>query len=93
MLFHTDGQADKIVRIQAKYGSQVLIESLCEEHLFVIAPLESSIAINTIVDEFELVPYTEYIKQCTTAQAQKRLSGEQVVIRDRASKRCRQENE
>ena len=92
MLFHTDGQADKIVRIQAKYGSEVLIESLCEEHLFVIN-CEGSIPINTIVDEFELVPYTEYIKQCTTAQAQKRLSGEQVAITDRASKRCRQENE
>ena len=92
MLFHTDGQADKIIRIQAKYGSEVLIESLCEEHLFVIS-CEGAIVINTIVDEFELVPYTEYIKQCTTAQAQKRLSAEQVAIPDRPSKRCRQENE
>eukprot|EP00656_Telonema_subtile_P033967 TRINITY_DN38118_c0_g1_i1.p1 TRINITY_DN38118_c0_g1~~TRINITY_DN38118_c0_g1_i1.p1 ORF type:complete len:199 (+),score=43.38 TRINITY_DN38118_c0_g1_i1:110-706(+) len=75
-LFHTDGQSQHIVPIQAKYGAAVAVESLDEEHCFVLectcAP--EVLTLSTVIQEFSLVTYSQYLHQCTQAQDQARHS-------------------
>lgn len=70
-LFHTDGQADKLVQIQAQYGDKIRVESLDEEHLFVlecIPHIGDALSLSDVMSAFELVTYRQYIQQCTSAQ-------------------------
>ncbi|HYY15178.1 MAG TPA: carbon-nitrogen hydrolase family protein, partial [Gammaproteobacteria bacterium] len=68
-LFHTDGQADRILPIQTRYGSRVRVEALTEEHLFSLESLDPELGLEEIVSEFGLVDYGTYIDRCTAAQA------------------------
>src|SRR6266542_3066464 len=44
-LFHTDGQHQQIVPMQARYGSRLRIESHTEEHLFTIESLDPALPV------------------------------------------------
>jgi beta-ureidopropionase len=67
-VFHTDGQADKILLIQKRYGPKIQVETFTEEHLFTIAGREASFEIEQLIEEFGLVDYSTYLAQSTSAQ-------------------------
>ncbi len=66
--FHTDGQAEKIVAVQARYGERVRVETLGEEHMFSIESRDRSLEADEIIAALELVEYADYIARCTSAQ-------------------------
>lgn len=66
--FHTDGQAEKIVAVQARYGERVRVETLGEEHMFSIESRDPSLDADEIVAAVGLVEYADYIARCTSAQ-------------------------
>ena len=68
-LFHTDGQADRILPIQARYGAQVRVETFTEEHLFTLETLDPALTPDAVIAEFGLVEYDDYVARCTRAQA------------------------
>lgn len=71
-LFHTDGQAEKILLIQKRYGPKVQVETFTEEHLFTIAGREASFEVEQLIEEFGLVDYSTYLDQSTRAQERSR---------------------
>jgi beta-ureidopropionase len=71
-LFHTDGQAEKILLIQKRYGPNVRVETFTEEHLFTLEACDNSFDVQKIVDEFSLVEYPTYLSQSTKAQERSR---------------------
>ncbi len=69
-IFHTDNQMQKIAEIQKKYGNTVVVKTFTEEHLILI---ENNIPGKTIADvaqEFNLITYKNYIRQCTQFRQQ-----------------------
>lgn len=64
-LFHTDMQMDKILKIQKKYGKDIVVKSFTEEHLFILENNVTGLTIQDIIDEFGLITYKEYINHCT----------------------------
>lgn len=64
-LFHTDKQMDQIAEIQKKYGSNVIVKTFTEEHLIIIENNLPGKSISDIAQEFNLVSYKDYIRQCT----------------------------
>jgi beta-ureidopropionase len=72
-LFHTDGQADRILPIQARYGARVRLETFTEEHLFTLESLDPSLTVADIVAEFALTEYRSYLARCTDAQVAARV--------------------
>jgi len=64
-LFHTDGNAAKIVAIQKRYGPNVVVRSYTEEHLFVVECRDAGLSIADVISDFELEPYGEYISRCS----------------------------
>jgi hypothetical protein len=66
--FHTDGQGEKIIAVQTRYGERVRVETLGQEHMFSIASRDPSLDIDDIVAELGLIDYDSYIARCTSAQ-------------------------
>jgi predicted amidohydrolase len=66
--FHTDGQGEKIIAVQTRYGERVRVETLGQEHMFSIASRDPSLNIDDIVAELGLIDYDNYIARCTSAQ-------------------------
>jgi predicted amidohydrolase len=66
--FHTDGQAEKIVAAQTRYGDRLRVETLGEEHMFSIERRDPDLDLNSVVAELGLVEYADYIARCTGAQ-------------------------
>jgi predicted amidohydrolase len=66
--FHTDGQGEKIVAVQTRYGSRVRVETFGQEHMFSIESRDPTLDIAEIVDALKLVSYEDYIARCTAAQ-------------------------
>lgn len=73
--FHTDGQAEKIVAVQTRYGARVRVEVFGEEHMFSIERHDPSLDLDEIVAGLGLVEYADYIGRCTSAQQAHRLAG------------------
>jgi beta-ureidopropionase len=71
-VFHTDGQAEKILLIQKRYGPRVRVETFTEEHLFTLEACDASFDVQQIVEEFGLVDYSTYIAHSTKAQERTR---------------------
>jgi len=59
--FHTDGQAEKLLAVQARYGDRLPVETRGEEHLFFISRLDPSLSLDVIVKEFGLVELGNYL--------------------------------
>lgn len=70
--FHTDGQAEKLLAVQQRYGDRVVVETRGEEHLFFIARLDPSLSLDEVVSEFGLVELGTYLARCTSAQEHRR---------------------
>lgn len=66
--FHTDGQAEKLLAVQTRYGDRLLVETRGEEHLFVISRLDPALSLDMVIEEFSLVELGDYLGRCTTAQ-------------------------
>jgi predicted amidohydrolase len=66
--FHTDGQAEKIVAVQASYGDRARVETLGEEHMFSIERRDPTVDLDELVAAMGLVEYAHYIARCTNAQ-------------------------
>ena len=66
--FHTDGQAEKIVEVQTRYGERVRVETLGEEHMFSIESRDPTLDADDIVTALGLVEYEDFIARCTSAQ-------------------------
>jgi len=71
-LFHTDGQAQHLLAIQARYGRRVNLETFTEEHLFTLESRDPDLSIDEVVAEFGLVEYRDFIARCTAAQERAR---------------------
>ena len=67
--FHTDGQGEKIVAVQTRYGSRVRVETFGQEHIFSIESCDPALEMHDIVEEMQLVSYEAYIARCTAAQS------------------------
>jgi beta-ureidopropionase len=67
-LFHTDGQADRLLAIHAQYGPRVKIETFTEEHLFTISSLDSDLPESEIINQFHLTDYKSFVARSTAAQ-------------------------
>lgn len=72
-LFHTDGQMEKIQAIRATYGDHVKVRAYTEMHIFIVESLSKQLTVDDIIDEFDLLPYDDYIQGCTKAQKRARL--------------------
>lgn len=70
--FHTDGQAEKLLAVQQRYGDRLTLETRGEEHLFVISRLDPTLSLDMVVAEFGLVELGDYLARCTAAQARER---------------------
>jgi predicted amidohydrolase len=70
--FHTDGQGEKIVAVQTRYGARVRVETLGEEHMFSIESRDPTLDADEIVTSLGLVEYADYIARCTSAQQRHR---------------------
>lgn len=66
--FHTDGQAEKLLAVQTRYGDRLLVETRGEEHLFVISRLDPALSLDMVIEEFGLIELGDYLGRCTTAQ-------------------------
>ncbi len=66
--FHTDGQAEKLLAVQTRYGNRLLVETRGEEHLFVISRLDPLLSLDMVIEEFGLIELGDYLGRCTTAQ-------------------------
>lgn len=74
--FHTDGQAESILAVQARYGDRLLVETRGEEHLFVISRLDPALSLDAVIEDFGLVELGTYLARCTDAQERQRPHGE-----------------
>jgi len=66
--FHTDGQAEKLLAVQARYGDRLLVETRGEEHLFFISRLDPALSLDEVVKAFGLIELGNYLARCTAAQ-------------------------
>jgi predicted amidohydrolase len=64
-IFHVDGQYDKILELQTKYGNSISIESYTEEHLFLIQSMSKEITLKEIIEKEGLISYKSYIESCS----------------------------
>ena len=71
--FHTDGQGEKIVAVQARYGDRVKVETYGQEHMFSIESRDPALDVREVVDALDLVNYDDYISRCTAAQERGRI--------------------
>jgi predicted amidohydrolase len=71
-LFHTDGQADRLLAIQAKYGRRVEIETFTEEALITLSSLDPQLTEDEVIAEFGLTDYQAFIARSTAAQVRAR---------------------
>ncbi len=71
-LFHTDGQADRLLAIQAQYGRRVQIETFTEEHLFTISSLDPALSEAEIIAQYGLTDYQAFVSRSTAAQERAR---------------------
>ena len=66
--FHTDGQGEKLLAVQTRYGDRLIVETRGEEHLFVISRLDPALSLDMVIEEFSLIELGDYLGRCTTAQ-------------------------
>ncbi len=64
-IFHVDGQYNKILELQAKYGDSISIESFTEEHIFLLQSMSEDVTIKELQAKEGLVSYKDYIARCS----------------------------
>jgi hypothetical protein len=67
-LFHTDGQSQHILPIQARYGTRLKIETLTEEHIFTLSSADPGLEVAGVSAEYGLTELDAYLARCTRAQ-------------------------
>lgn len=70
--FHTDGQGEKIIEVQTRYGDRVRVETFGQEHIFSIESRDPTLDVAEIISALGLVDYDTYVARCTAAQAKQR---------------------
>jgi predicted amidohydrolase len=68
--FHTDGQAEKLLAVQQRYGDRLTLETRGEEHLFTISRLDPTLSLDAVIKECGLIELGTYLARCTAAQRQ-----------------------
>ena len=68
-LFHTDGQMEKLLPMQEKYGQAIRIESFTEEHLFTLESLDPALSVEAVISDFGLTEYSKFLARCEVVQA------------------------
>ena len=71
-LFHTDGQMQQILPIQARYGQRIRLEAFTDEHLFTLESNDPELPVEQIIEEFGLVDYESFLALCTAVQERAR---------------------
>lgn len=71
-LFHTDGQSQHILPIQARYGARLRVETLTEEHVFTLSSADPGLEVSQVIAEYGLVELDAYLARCTRAQDEAR---------------------
>lgn len=66
-LFHTDGQAEKIIEAQRVYGDRICVRALGDEHLFSIAIRDEDLSHAELVDQLGLVTLEAYLSECESS--------------------------
>lgn len=66
--FHTDGQGEKIIAVQARYGDRVRLETFGEEHVFSIASRDPALKVEEVIETMGLITLEDYVARCTIAQ-------------------------
>jgi hypothetical protein len=74
--FHTDGQAEKLLAVQQRYGDRLVVETRGEEHLFFISRLDPALSLDEVINEFGLIELGSYLARCTLAQEGARPPGQ-----------------
>jgi len=69
-LFHLDGNQNKFPEILRKYGAGVEIENHYPEAHFTLASTMDDVSVDDIIAEFELEPWTDYLKRARGVRAQ-----------------------
>ncbi len=67
-VFHWDMQGHRVKDIVARYGPRIRIETYGPEAVFTLQPDDPDLPIAQIIQEFELVPYRDYIARAAAAQ-------------------------
>lgn len=70
VLLHTDLQIDKIAQIQARYGDAVAVRTYTEEHWILLESRSPELSVQSILEEYGLVSYQDYIRRCTAVRDQ-----------------------
>lgn len=73
-LFEIDYQVKKVRAAEQKYGSRICVEWMSEEDWFTVESLDPLLSVQSIIDEFALLPKTEYHKRCSKRNSEKRKS-------------------
>jgi beta-ureidopropionase len=67
-LFEIDGHVGKVNNIEKKYGRKVEVVWYHDEDWFTLESLDPELPVKDIMEEFGLIPLTEYIARNTVAQ-------------------------
>jgi len=67
-VFHTDYHEQKIKDIRKKYGKRVKLKVMMPEGWFVLEPVDETLAISSLINEFDLITFRDYIKRSALAQ-------------------------
>jgi predicted amidohydrolase len=68
-LFHTDGQAEKILELQKRYGQRIRIEGFTEEHLFSVEPIDENLNIEDLIRDDSLMDLKTYMRESEEARS------------------------
>ena len=67
-LFHMNGHERQLLKMQARYGSRIRIESFTDEHVFTLESIDPELPVDEIIRDFGLVEYGTFIHRCTDVQ-------------------------
>jgi len=67
-LFETDFHMDKMHALQRKYEDRVSVEWTHDEDWFTLASNDPQVSVEDLIQEFDLLPVTEYHQRCELAQ-------------------------
>ena len=66
-MFHTDFHLDKIMPLIERHGADLRLVSHTEEHVFTLESLHPKLDIDTVIEEFGLMEFHDYIARCEKA--------------------------
>lgn len=64
-VFHTDFHIEKLLELQNKYGVDVRVESVTEEHYFTVEATNENLSIDKLIADEGLISWDDYIRRST----------------------------